>query len=202
MDAFSPSSGRIYRQYRIEIKANYTYKCCNKQVVNREDFVLYEFGPNSELDKLLYEPYKLANVVFARRVKKKLYTPEGKREIDDILNYLYKFSSLGINDLPCGTVKSLCVMPFEKRFYQLLSLTALDRIVDDIRNWENLPQDSKVNVAPYGVIVQCFREGPNRPHTSNIVKKECKCSILKSHRAKLLRRRFGNGAGVHVGEDN
>ena len=180
MEALSPSSGRLYRQYRIEIKANYTYLCCNKKVVNRKDFVLYEFGPDKVLENLLYEPYTLANVVFARRTRKNLYVPEGQREIDNILNHLYKVSALGVNDLPTGTVKSLCAVPFERRFYQLLSLTKLDRIVDDIRNSENLPSDSKVNTVPYGIIVQCFTQRANRPHTSNIVGKQCRTILLNS----------------------
>ena len=87
MESLSPSSGRLYRQYRIEIKANYTHPCCHKKVINRKDIILYEFGPKREPDNLLYEPYTLADVVFARRTKKSLYVPDRQKEIENILKH-------------------------------------------------------------------------------------------------------------------
>ena len=201
MESLSPSSGRLYRQYRIEIKANYTHPCCHKKVINKKDIILYEFGPKRELDNLLYEPYTLADVVFARRTKKSLYVPERQKEIEKILEHLIKVSALGKNDLPTGTVTSLCVLPFERRFYQRLSLTKLDKIVEEIHNLKSLPTDSKVNTVPYGIIAQCFTQGSNRPHTANSVGKQCKIARLKRAKQNYYNDDRESGQGFMLGRE-
>ena len=125
----------------------------------------------------LWEP-KEGKWLPTRKIRKNLYSPTDKNSIYHILSYLYQNSALGPNDLPPGSVQSLCVKTLEDRFRQLLTPQRLDNIVSCMQNRENLPASSEVNLAPNGIIVQGFIERRTRPCTFNIIGPPTRDEIL------------------------
>ena len=116
-----------------------------------------------------------------RKIRRNLYAPSDKNSIYHILSYLYENSALGPNDLPPGSVQSLCVKTLEDRFRQLLTPRRLDNIVLCMQNRENLPATTEVNLAPNGIIVQGFIERRTRPCIFNIIGPPTREEILTSN---------------------